>query len=143
MLSHLLGSSSPARGAGLSVGDEVDYNVADGFWVPARVERVDENGHGLVLRFAVGSNDLQHRVDLSRAGDARRIAAACESAAAQTGGRGGRAPSRARARCAPPSRVSPDAEHEGANASFSPSHPSPPPIPSSPTPTQACGPSLS
>ncbi len=95
MLSALLSPAPPrAGGAGLSVGDEVDYNVVDGFWVPARVERVEEGGGLLLLRFVCGCNDVLHRVYLSRAGDARRVAAACECFCVGGGGRAGPRPRR-------------------------------------------------
>jgi hypothetical protein len=73
-----MASSTAAAPHGLAVGDEVDYNPADGFWVPSRVQALENGGRSLLLRFACGASDVVHRVDISKPSDAKRIAPACE-----------------------------------------------------------------
>ena len=59
----------------LRVGDEVDYNPIDGFWVPARVEAL-EDGPVALLRFRAGAACVSHRVDVAVAAERLRIASA-------------------------------------------------------------------
>lgn len=68
-------ATSPGASIALAVGDEVDYNVVDGFWVPARVQSID--AANVRLRFAVGQLDVCHRLDVSSPQDAKRLSAAC------------------------------------------------------------------
>jgi hypothetical protein len=83
--------------AALRCGDEVDFNAAGAFWVPARVERFELEGGAaaaaaggaaavaaVVLRFAVGAKEVLHAVDVRRPAEARRIAAACEATASSS-----------------------------------------------------------
>jgi hypothetical protein len=80
-------SGGGAPSLGLALGDEVDYNAVDGFWVPARVQGAEGGGAALLLRFAVGGVDVCHRVDAAVPAEARRISAAGACTGRRAGGR--------------------------------------------------------
>lgn len=59
----------------LRPGVEVDYNVVDAYWLPARVVLAAEGGSLVAVRFAVGGADVTHAVDTCAPGVAARFAA--------------------------------------------------------------------
>jgi hypothetical protein len=51
---------------GLRTGVEVDYNVVDSYWIPARVEdtRTTATEEVVCVRFTIGAVDVLHVLDL-------------------------------------------------------------------------------
>lgn len=73
-------SSSPNNLHNLLLGDEIDYNCVDQYWLLGRIEKIDDYNKNIIyIRFNLGSHHIiRHKLDLSNPNDAKRITAACK-----------------------------------------------------------------
>ena len=75
-----ISSTTSATQLQIHIGDEVDYNCVDGYWLLSKIEYIDNyNPNIIYLRFNLGPHHIiRHKLDLSNSNDSKRITAACK-----------------------------------------------------------------